>query len=188
VHAAAVVGALAVLAAVTGCGVSTQSSPVLLETTVVGPATSHRGHEPTEEATQRRAIYLTRGAHLAEVFRQVPYAQGVDGSLAALEAAPTPDEAAAGLRTALPAGSGHLLSRVADGVAVVAVPPAYESLGLEQQVMAVGQIVYTVTAVEGVSAVELSVAGSVIDVPVADGQLRPGSVTRADYVSIAPPR
>jgi hypothetical protein len=48
---------------------------------------------------------------------------------------------ALGLRTALPAGGGHLLIQVADGIAVVAVPPAYESLGLGQQVMAVGQIV-----------------------------------------------
>jgi hypothetical protein len=38
-----------------------------------------------------------------------------------------------------------------------------------------------------VSAVELSVDGSVVDVPVADGQLRSGPVTRADYAAIAPP-
>jgi spore germination protein GerM len=53
-------------------------------------------------------------------------------------------------------------------------------------VMAVGQIVYTVTAVEGVSAVELSVEGSVVDVPVDTGQLRSGPVTRSDYAAIAP--
>jgi hypothetical protein len=91
-----------------------QSGPTLVETTVGGSTTAQSSHEPSAEATERRAIYLTRGAHLAEVFRRVPYAEGVDGSLAALEAAPTPDEVALGLRTALPAGSGHLVSRVAD--------------------------------------------------------------------------
>jgi hypothetical protein len=179
-------GVLAAVAAVAGCGVSTQPDPDVIAQPLAGASGEARADEPPGEATVQRAVYLTEGDRLTRVFRQVPYAAGVDGSLAALEVAPSPDESAAGLRSALPAGAGHLLSRVAGGTAVVSVPSAYESLGLEQQVMAVAQIVFTVTAVAGVSAVEFSVGGQIVDVPVANGQLQSGPLTRADYAPLAP--
>ena len=65
-------------------------------------------------------------------------------------------------------------------------PTAYQSLSIEQQVLAVGQIVYTVTSVSGVNLVQLTEDGHPIEVPTGVGELRPGPVSRSAYASIAP--
>jgi spore germination protein GerM len=172
--------------AVTACGVSAEHEPVALSSVSgVGPAHGESGHHP-QSVRQATTVFLVAGNRLAPVVRQVPIEAGVDGALRALESAPSAAEADRGLRTALPVGGGHLHARIGDGVAVVAVPTAYETLGLVQQVEAVGQIVYTVTAIDGITGVEFTEEGQLIDVPVDRGQLRNGPVTRLDYASIAP--
>ena len=98
-------------------------------------------------------------------------------------------EAARGLRSALPAGGGHLSCPVRDrALPSSPSPPSYETLGLVQQVLAVGQIVYTVTGIDGDHRGRAPPRGQVIDVPVDRGAAALGARSPAGRLRLASPR
>jgi spore germination protein GerM len=181
-----VVAALVAAVSAAGCGVSTESRPEGIDVTLVRVA--DRG---TAEATARldepvRDIYLTRGRRLVRESRRVPAYSGIAGSLQALSRGPTAGEAGRGIGTALPSGAGPLTALVSDGVARVQLPESYGNVRLSEQVVAVAQIVYTVTSIDGINRVEFEIAGNPIEVPGDRGRLHDASVSRADYSSVAP--
>lgn len=57
---------------------------------------------------------------------------------------------------------------------------------VREQILALSQIVYTATALDGIGGVEIWVDGGPAEVPTAQGSLKRGALTRADYAAIAP--
>lgn len=95
-----------------------------------------------------------------------------------------PDTAGSSVRTAI--GEPPLVSevRLVAGVAQVDLLPGITALGGDEQVMAVAQVVCTLTARPGVGLVSFTLEGSPIDVPRGDGSLTGGPVSRDDYADL----
>ena len=67
------------------------------------------------------------------------------------------------------------------GVAGVDLSAAFTSLGADDQLVAIAQLVCTLTARPGVGQVGFSLDGVPIDLPRPDGSIAPGPVAREDY-------
>jgi spore germination protein GerM len=91
-----------------------------------------------------------------------------------------------------PPEDGSLRSAVSDpplvdevelvaGVARVDLRPAITALGGDEQLLAVAQLVCTLTARPGVGPVSFTLEGAPVDVPTGDGSLTDGPVSRDDY-------
>ena len=74
--------------------------------------------------------------------------------------------------------------RVVGGVAQVDLLPAITSLGGDEQLIAVAQLVCTLTGRPGVGLVSFTLEGFPIDVPTGDGSLTTGPVSRDDYANL----
>lgn len=135
-------------------------------------------------ATTTAVVFLVDGERLAPVRRQVPAPATPSAVLAALAAGPTPAEATAGLRSAPVAGAA--LAQVTAGAATVALDRDFAAIGLNEQVLALAQLVYTITELPGIGGVRFSVDGRPIEIPTANGPTKTGAATRADFAAVGP--
>ena len=174
--------AIASLIAV-GCGVRGQSSAQPIDAarlpaeppvpTATGPAVGVVMH----------VYFTTPSDHLAAVDRTGP-----PGTAAALVrrllAGPTDTEVAAGVRTAIPTGTRLEGLAVEGSSARLDLSANFASVSGEEQVLAVAQLVLTVTDLPYVDSVALAIGGKSVDVPRADGSLSSDPVVAADYASL----
>jgi len=138
---------------------------------------------PSENVT----VYLEGPQHLATVSRIVPSPAAPSGVLAALSVGPTSAEAAEDLRSPISTAAPMAVQSVDGGLVVVRLAAAFTNLAGRDQIAAVAQLVYTMTAVPGIEAVEVRINGRPASVPTANGSLTKAPVTRADYASMAAP-
>lgn len=183
-----------VLCLVAACGVRSQERPEELSTRNVGPtlptAPSPSGPAPApgnapSTVTEEVEIYFIRQDRLAPVPRRVPLDGGLSSRIDALVAGPTAVEQAGGLSSAMPPGT-RIEARVVDNVAVAGLPDGFTALSGTEQVLALAQLVYTLTAGGTVSGLQLTDAGKPIDMAVDGGRVVPGPVTRANYATVSP--
>ncbi len=97
-----------------------------------------------------------------------------------LLAGPTAQEEAAGLRTAIPASSVVRQVSVAEGVATVDVSPEFAGVGGQEEIMAIAQLVLTLTA-RGVERVTIHLEGLPVALPLPNGVLVTDPVGFDDY-------
>lgn len=135
-------------------------------------------------ATTTAVVFLVDGERLAPVRRQVPAPATPTAVVAALAAGPTPAEAAAGLRSAPVTGAA--LAQVAAGTVTVPLDRDFAAVGLHEQVLALAQLVYTITELPGIGGVQFSVDGQPAEIPTADGPTKTGAATRADFAAVGP--
>lgn len=136
---------------------------------------------PPEAPAATASVCFLEGSALTVV--DVAVEQPVDlGQLVAALADP-PDDARA-LRTAVGDPSPVRSVGVSGGVAQVDLTPSISTLGGEEQLLAVAQIVCTLTGQPGVGLVSFTVDGAPTDVPRGDGSLTSGAVSRDDYVDV----
>jgi spore germination protein GerM len=175
--------ALAFLTAlvVAGCGVQPEESPTVVPT--AGPPSS-TGAIANDPAGQQLTMYLVRDADLAPVQRRARSATAA-AALALLVEGPTAAEASRGLSTALPAESVEVDLDLADGEATVSVRRGFAGIPGGNQLLAVAQIVWTLTESPRVTAVRFAVEDSPVEVPT-DSGLADRPVTRADFRSVTP--
>jgi spore germination protein GerM len=184
--------ALVALAAVVGlaaCGVPTHDSASKVRTKDVpfgllnrenGTATSgDSGHEEV-------LVYFANNGRLVASSRRLEPPVTVQSALRALSAGPNQLETAAGLRSALPDKNTFGRVSLSDGTARVDLARPFTSLSSNDQIVALAQIVYTVTARPGVGLVRFTLLGAPTEVPRADGSLTAGRVSRDDYLALAP--
>jgi hypothetical protein len=140
--------------------------PPLLPSTTVGSAT-----------TVSLCFLVDDG--LVAVDATLPRPADLEDVVAALAQPPQAGERA--LRTAI--GEPPIVRDVElrGGVAHVDLTEGVSSLGSDEQLHAVGQLVCTLTAQAGVGLVSFTLDGSPVDVPRADGSLTDGPVSRDDY-------
>ncbi|MGY0236711.1 GerMN domain-containing protein [Longispora urticae] len=101
-----------------------------------------------------------------------------------LVAGPTTTEVEAGLARALWGGSVITRVRVTDGQAVVTVTAALDAVSRNDEILAFGQVVCTLTAREDVNGVVFTRDRQRIAVPRGDAFLSQGPLTAADYTSL----
>ncbi|WP_347350103.1 GerMN domain-containing protein [Intrasporangium sp.] len=168
-----------------GCGIGPQDRPVVIsippQTAAPVPSTVMTGVPLSMQ------VYLLKGAHLFRVTRTVAPGPGLQPTLAALSAPLSPDEQAQGLRSAIPVSVQPLRGSMGRGdIARVDVPTGFDRLPVQEQVNALGQLVFTITADTLATGVQLVEDGRPVAVPDASGQLQDRAVTREDYGVLAP--
>ena len=95
-----------------------------------------------------------------------------------------PGSASTGVRSAV-SGPGVLAAVAVDEPSVeVDVGSTFDELTASEQMLAVAQVVATLTTVPGVQEVSLLREGEVVDVPLPDGTLVRRPLVRADYASL----
>ena len=134
--------------------------------------------------TVAEPIYLAKsGDSLVVASRNVAVPAGLVAVVDALLAGPTAAETAQGLSSAIPP-SVRLESASIDGATVTLVmSPSFSSISGANQVLAVGQLVLTVTRQPGVSSVAFMVGTSPVPVPTASGASTTAAVTALQYAS-----
>lgn len=179
---AAVLAALLVVG-VGGCGIGVQDHPTVLPS--AGPTWRPSRAVASPTAGLAIQVFLVRRGHLVRVWRQSA-GQGLDDVIAALLQSPSPQDRAAGLGTEIPSSVHRLRASVRGGVVRLQVPPAFDALPSQQRVLAVAQLVYTLTAQLPVHGLRLMVGRRAVDAPVGSGRLVARPVTRADFAALAP--
>jgi hypothetical protein len=104
--------------------------------------------------------------------------------LAALAAGPTAPEAVLGLRSPLGDGDFVAASALEGGIATVDLTEDFATLSGDDQLLAIGQIVLSLTARPGVGRVAFTLAGDRVEIPRGDGSLTSGSVSRDAYLPL----
>jgi len=184
---AQLLGALA-LTAIAGCGVPTQSSPQLLHDNnvhVVGrvPSTTRS----PDAWTDRAELCFIADDRLVTIVRELPAPLSIQRTLEALS------EFA---RTGLPVGIRSAISSTdivaadnalaARGIARVDLKTEFAQNSPADKILAVAQIVCTLTDLPGVGQVRFTVDGQPADIPRADGSLTREPVSRFDYRALLP--
>ena len=137
---------------------------------------------PTEKAT----IFLVQGERLAAVQRELPAPVSVESVLQALAAGPTATEVQLGLRTALLAPGLMDSGGVSGGIATIDLGQPFTEIAGRDQIVALAQIVSTVTGLPGVGRVRFTLDGQPVGILRGDGAVTTETVSRDDYATLAP--
>lgn len=174
-------GALAVLAItlLTGCPLRAQDHPVPVAETTSQVAVTPTATEPR---TQSVTVYLIREERLVAVVRSVePSSDRLTRALRALVRGVDATERDQDLRTALPLDTAPPTWRVEPDGLQLELPETFDGLDSRDQVLAVAQLVYTVTENSDADRVAFTRRDTPVDVPDAAGRLLARPVTRQDY-------
>lgn len=173
-----------------GCGLPVDSGPRVITNDRVPPGLLDRDPTviPTTAPPPSSAItvYLLVGERLAGVRRERPAPPGPGTALQALLQGPTQEEGASGLRSAIGADAGVTLTGIDAGRATVELGRLLSTTTASDQVLAIAQIVYTLTALPTVEGVAFTIDRMAVEVPRGDRTLTAGPLSRADFPSLAP--
>lgn len=164
-----------------GLPVSHQARRIDPSTVPYGLLASRPATPTAPQSGPRVAIYLVSGDHLVARSRQITGLNVPAEALRSLLRGPTPAESTHGLASSVPAQTRLYSLDLRGSIATVDLSETFGTAGGSQQVLAVAQIVYTVTASRYINAVEFSVAGKPIEVPNGSGSLAPGARERSDF-------
>jgi hypothetical protein len=178
---AVVAGALAFVLASRGSEGAVSLGPAPQQTTTTSDGTPEPVSRPTVE------VWFARGDQLvAQQRAHAPTRRVATAALAALLEGPTRAERAAGLASAIPAGTRLLGVSIKDGVATVDLTSQYQSGGgsLSMQ-LRLAQVVYTLTQFPTVNAVRFQLDGSPVNVFSSEGIVLAKPVRRSDYGNVS---
>ncbi|WP_298462432.1 GerMN domain-containing protein [uncultured Cellulomonas sp.] len=164
-----------------GCGMSAQRRPVAIDVPLPTTPTS----QPAPEGARSVTVYLVREDRL-EAVRRAAQDRSVATALQLLALGPTDEEGRVGLRSAVPPESARMIGTdPATGTAVVEVTAEFVATLGASQLLAVAQVVWTVTESPDVRRIRMTRDGEPIDVPTDEGLTRQ-PVGRDDFVLVAP--
>jgi hypothetical protein len=201
VTAGRAVAAVVLLALVAGCGVplSDRAEPVA----GVPRGTASASPSPTGSASE-----ATGSSVGAATLWYVDKTRLVPRRAASASDGPVTGAEALSLLAAVPSGEDGLITLIADpvgGPPVASVPtvspspspstsaatsqrvllsPTFSELTADEQVLLIGQVVLTLTELDPAPVVFVDEAGAPLSIPLPDGRLRDGAVTRGDYISL----
>lgn len=172
-----------------GCGIPVEEGARPLPADMIpssvpvqGPAGSS---PPGDRGSASADVFLVRDSRLVRVGRHPWNPPSVEGAIAALLQGPTAAERADGVRAAL-TRPVRLAGAVAAGVPLIDVTDSFADVEAEEQILALAQLVFTLTALPGVDGVSFALEGRPVEVPTGDGALKRGPVRRADFAAVAP--
>lgn len=172
--------------AVVGCGVplddhakTTSASNLPYDLASPAPAPLE-----TVQPAMTATIFLIRRDELVSSTRPVTDPGDLTALVESLTAPPSAEEVGSGLRRALTdPGMIGSISRTGR-LATVELTRAFDQLASREQVLALGQIVFTLTERDEVDQVRFSRNNEPLTVPTGGGNLVDGPVTRYDYRSL----
>ncbi|MCF6744748.1 hypothetical protein E9529_10735 [Blastococcus sp. KM273128] len=176
--------ALCLLAVLTGCGVDPQPQPQP-ERIAVPTATPGTSTPRADDAGPGVVVYLVRGAQLEAVARATRAATP-ESVVTLLATGPTRAEVVGGLRTAVAPQSIVADEGLPGGITAVSVTREFAGITGGNQLLAVAQVVWTLTELPGTTRVRFLIDGTPLEVPTDDG-LSDGPVGRDQFLSVAPP-
>ncbi len=173
-----------------GCGVPVDGSPTALAKNRVPFGLLQPSAPDTTTSTPPvtvtvQVFLLSPTGQLVAVARNVPVPAALPTVLGALVDGPTNAESAAGIQSALPAGTQVVSASVGAGVATIDLSGTFGQLVGQALINAVAQIVYTATAVTAVTSVAFELNGEQVAVPTASGADVPVA-NRSQFASMAP--
>lgn len=179
---------VALFATATGCGVPMSGSPERIAPSSVpyGLLAPSSTAAPLADTGRAVPIFLVTGDRLVAVVRHVTGSNVPARTLSTLLLGPTPPEIARGYRSAIPSQTRLISLDVNGRVATVDLTSAFGSLGGSDQVLAVAQIVFTLTASPRIRAVQFAIGDRTVEVPDGRGSLDTAPRTREDYRPQAP--
>jgi germination protein M len=185
--------ALVLVSAVGGCGSddddeATVAAPGETAATTAGSTTTAPTDTAESEELQRLQVYFLRDERIGVGARYVPETPAVGAeAVRALLEGPTAEEEAAGLTTAIPAGTRLLGLDVAGGVATVDLSEEFGSGGGSLSIQGrVAQVAHTLTQFPTVSAVAFRLEGEPVEALGGEGLVLSEPVDRADFEDLAP--
>ncbi|MHB8682567.1 MAG: GerMN domain-containing protein [Acidimicrobiales bacterium] len=172
------------------CGLPVDKSPTALSRSgvpfgLLTPSTSTSTTGPAQVEVSVQIFLLAPNGHLAAVSRDVPFPAPLSTILGALVDGPTNTEAAAGLQNVIPPQTVVLGAAVTGQLATVNLGGTFGQLVGQSQIEAVAEIVFTATALPGVTQVTFQLNGEPIAVPAANG-VQLASTNRSQYAPLAP--
>jgi spore germination protein GerM len=185
------VALLAVVVIATACGIPTsEQADVVAKKDVPLELLSPKVPSSSTTSTTLTAgsiepLYFVNGANLlVKVPRAVAAPADLELVLDELLRGPSPTQTAFGLTSALPANVRVRGTAVINGVVTIRLNNAFTSISGDDQILAVGQLVLTVTSQPGATRVSFMVANAVVPVPTATGASTTAPVTAADYSTL----
>ena len=184
--AAALLVALLGGSALAACGVTSESDATRIEPGDVPFGLLEDQPTTTEvEAGKTATIYLLTADRLVGVDRSVPADATLEDLLGQVITGPTEVEQTLGITTAVPSGTLASVD-TSRGIAEVDLAAAFGDIRSREQILALGQIVYTLTGQPGIGGVRFTVEGEAVTVPLSDGTLSDDPLSRDDFEGIAP--
>jgi hypothetical protein len=129
-------------------------------------------------------VCLVQGDAVIPVERTLERRRTLDEVVEALRHGPTAQEILFGLSTALPAPEAVGPVMLGGGTVTVALGGPFTLAPAPAQLLAIAQLVCTLTGQPGVGRVQFLLDGQPIQVPLPDGSLSAGSVSRDDYAPL----
>jgi spore germination protein GerM len=178
-----------------GCGVPVQQEPVAIPTEAIPSQLRNSGMPasgPPTASPGRPAVHVTfvRQDRLVTLVRESLTTTPPDRLAAviqALMAGPNETEQANGMTSALPAGLTLAIADVRGTRVVLDLSGETEGSSATENVLAVGQIVLSVTALPTVDEVTFQRDGVPVEALLADGSLTNEPLTAADYTALRSP-
>ncbi len=187
----AMVAALVLCLAGTACGIGVDRSPRVIDKSQQRELGASRPADAAGLSSngEQRVFFVTDvgktgGSRLQQVSRQV--GSTPEMVLAELLKGPNDQELNGKLRTAIPTGATvHGATRTGE-VVTVDLDGTLAATGGDRQILAIAQIVYSLTAIDGVQRVSILVDGITREWPTEDGTPRSEPLTRFAYAELDP--
>jgi spore germination protein GerM len=183
---ARIVLVVAALLAPAACGFPAQSdaAPIPGEELPVGLRPGATSATAVPANSERVTIWLVDGERLVPVRHDVQAPAGVASVTNALLAGPTEVDQRRGLRSALPDPAVAVGAESSRGLATVELNESFAEISPEDQLLAVGQFVLTLTETPGVGSVGFKIAGEPVAVPLPTGESTDSPVFREQYIDL----
>ena len=180
--AAALAGTLLTLVA--GCGFPTEDSPSPVA--VDEPASFISTPEGAVPRDEQITVWFVRDDALVPASRTVPAPVDAAAAMSGLLSGVSKSETDEGIRSALPDASMVVGADISRGTAIVELAPEFLDIPVGDQVLALAQIVYTLTDLRGVGRVRFTIDETPVVVPLPEGDSTEDSVSRDDFAVLAP--
>ena len=183
-RAVTVLAGLTLLAAA-GCGVRTQSEPSTIDRDDVPFGLLGRspraGTSPSTNGSNVQVLYVVGENGIVATRRSQARPPTVTSTVQSLVKGVTAEEAALGLRSAIPPGTTVRSVEVHGDVATIDLGGVFDRVSDQAPTEAFAQLVFTATESPAVTHVRFKLNGRRIDVPTVDGRLTGEPVSRDDY-------
>lgn len=179
--------AAALVLLLAGCGVPLSDGPEPVQGFDNRPTPSPTSSVLPSPPVAVASVWWVEGERLVPRTVQAPAPLTSAG---AVELLATPPPTASGLRTLVadPVGGPPLASvpevQPTGPVRAVTLSPTFAELSASDQVLLIGQVVLTLTELDRTPVLFVDSAGQPLSVPLPDGRLRDGPVTRGDYLGL----
>jgi spore germination protein GerM len=174
------------VASVTGCGFPSQNvaQPVPEDDLPVGLRAGSVPQSTVPAETEPATVWLVDGEALVAARQGVAAPAAVGSVTAALLAGPNESHRERGFRSALPDPAVVVDAELARGVATVELAPSFLEISPSDQLLAVGQLVLTLTDLPGVGGVQFILDDSPIAVPIPTGETIDEPVFREQFLEL----